>query len=226
MLATAAVGQEGKLLTAMAAEKLLAAHGIPVAPTELARSATEAVRLAKQLGFPVALKVASPDIAHKSDVGGVRLNLLSASLVSKAYREIMTRVRAHLPQAVIDGITVQSMAKPGIEVVAGLTRDRTFGPVVMFGLGGVFVEILTDVAFRVVPLQPKDARVMIRDIRGVAMLQGYRGTPPVDLGALEDILLKLSTLAEQRPDISEIDLNPILAYPDGALAVDARILLA
>lgn len=226
MFATMAAQQQGKLLTEVAAKELLAAHGIPVVPTALARSSAEAVRLAKQVGFPVVLKVASPDIVHKSDVGGVHLNLLNVSQVGRAYREIMTSVRAHLPQAAIDGITVQRMANPGIEVVAGLARDRTFGPVVMFGLGGVFVELLNDVAFRVVPLRPKDARAMIRDIRGVAMLQGYRGAPPVDVGALEEILLKLSTLAEQRPDISEIDLNPILAYPDGALAVDARVLRA
>lgn len=226
MLEPTAVRQEGKLLTEVAAKELLAAHGIPAVPTALARSSAEAVRLAKRLGFPVVLKVASPDIVHKSDVGGVRLNLSSVSQVSNAYKEIMTRVRTHLPQAVIDGITVQSMAKPGTEVVAGLIRDRTFGPVVMFGLGGVFVELLNDVAFRVVPLRPKDARAMIRDIRGVAMLEGYRGAPSVDFGALEAILLNLSALAERRPDISEIDLNPILAYPDGAVAVDARILLA
>jgi acyl-CoA synthetase (NDP forming) len=117
------------------------------------------------------------------------------------------------------------MAKPGIEVVAGLTHDRTFGPVVMFGLGGIFVEILNDVAFRVVPLRPRDAHAMIREIRGFPTLQGFRGAPAVDLGALEDILLKLSGLAEQRSELHEIDLNPILAYPTGALAVDARILL-
>jgi acetyl-CoA synthetase (ADP-forming) len=226
MLATAGAMPERKLLSEVAAKELLASYGIPVVPTALARSPAEAVRLSKQLGLPVVLKVASPDIVHKSDVGGVRLNVTSMSQVSKAYGEIMARVRAHLPQAVVEGVTVQTMAKPGIEVVAGLTSDRTFGPVVMFGLGGVFVEVLNDVAFRVVPLRPKDARAMMREIRGFAMLQGYRGTPPVALQALEDILLRLSTLAEQRPDLSEVDLNPILAYPEGALAVDARILLA
>ena len=226
MAETSVAAQGQRVLTEVAAKELLAAQGIPVVPTRLARSRAEAIRLAKELGLPVVLKVASPDIIHKSDVGGVRLNLASLTQVDKAYGEIIARARAHVPHAVIEGIAVQAMAKPGIEVAAGLTRDRTFGPVVMFGLGGISVEILNDVAFRVVPLGPKDARAMLREIHGFPMLQGYRGAPPVDLSALEDLLLKLSTLAEQRPEISEIDLNPVFAYPNGALAVDARILLA
>jgi acyl-CoA synthetase (NDP forming) len=213
-------------MTEVAAKELLSAQGIPVVPTRLARSSHEAVRWARSLGLPVALKIVSPDILHKSDIGGVRLHLTSLAQVSKAYGEILARVRLHVPDAVIEGVSVQSMAQVGIEVVMGLTRDRTFGPVVMFGLGGVFVEVLNDVAFRVVPLRPKDARAMIREIRGFPSLQGARGAPSIDLAALEDILLKLSMLAEQRPEIHEIDLNPILAYPTGALAVDARILLA
>jgi acetyl-CoA synthetase (ADP-forming) len=214
-----------KLLTEVAAKELLRAQSIPVVPTSFARSPAEAVRLAKQLGLPAALKVVSPDIVHKSDVGGVRLHLTTLTQVSKAYREVLAQVRTHVPHATIEGVAVQTMASPGIEGVAGLTRDQTFGPVVMFGLGGVFVEILNDVAFRVVPLQPKDARAMIREIRGFPILRGYRAMPAADLNALEGILLKLSTLAEQRPEISEVDLNPIFAYPVGALAVDARIVL-
>jgi acyl-CoA synthetase (NDP forming) len=214
------------LLTEVAAKELLNAEGIPVVPTSLARSSGEAMRLAKSLGLPVALKVVSPDIVHKSDVGGVRLHLTSLAQVGKAYREIVAGVRAHTPDVLIEGLSVQPMATPGIEVVAGLTRDRTFGPVVMFGLGGIFVEILNDVAFRVVPLRPKDARAMIREVRSFPVLQGARGAAPVDLAALEDILLKLSSLAERRPEIHEIDLNPVFAYPIGALAVDARVLLS
>jgi acetate---CoA ligase (ADP-forming) subunit beta len=196
-----------------------------VVPTGLARSSAEAMQLATKLGLPVALKIVSPGIIHKSDVGGVRLHLTSFSQVSKAYKEMLARVQSSLPQATITGVSVQKMAKPGVEVVAGLTRDRTFGPVMMFGLGGVFVEMLNDVAFRAVPLQPNDAQARWREMRGFPTLQGFRGPPPVDLYALEDILLKLSTLAKQRPDIHEIDLNPVLAYPSGAVAVDARIIL-
>jgi acyl-CoA synthetase (NDP forming) len=219
-------GGERRLMTEVAAKELLRAHGVPVAPTSLARSPREAVRLARVLGLPVALKIVSPDVMHKSEVGGVRLQLTSLAQVGKAYGEILATVRAHVPEAVIEGVSVQPMAKPGIEVVAGLTRDRTFGPVVMFGLGGVFVEVLNDVAFRVVPLRPRDARAMIREVRGFATLQGLRGASRIDLGALEAILLNLSSLAEQRSEIHEIDLNPVFAYPTGALAVDARILLA
>src|SRR5919106_218137 len=207
-----------QLHTEVTAKEWLSAQGIPVVPTQLARSPSEAARLAKRLGLPVALKIVSPDIAHKSDVGGVRLHLASFAQVSKAYRDILAAVRSRAPEALLDGISVQPMAKPGIEVVAGLTRDRTFGPVVMFGLGGIFVEVLNDVAFRVVPLRPKDARAMIREIRGFPTLQGLRGAPPVDLVALEDILLKLSALAEAHPEVREVDLNPVFAYPTGALA--------
>lgn len=221
-----AVADGRNMLTEVTAKQLLAAQGIPVVPTHLATSKAEAIRLAKAVGFPVALKIVSPDILHKSDVGGVRLHLATATQVGSAYGEILASARAHAPQAVIQGVSVQAMARHGIEVVAGLTRDRTFGPVVMFGLGGIFVELLNDVAFRVVPLQPRDARAMVREIRGFPVLQGYRGTAPVHLGVLQEMLLKLSDLAEQRPDIREIDLNPVYAYPDGALAVDARILLS
>jgi acyl-CoA synthetase (NDP forming) len=224
MAEAAVAAGERKLLTEVAAKELLGAQGIPVVPTNLARSPSEAARLAKSLGLPVALKVVSPHIIHKSDVGGVRLHLASLSQVSKAYREILATVRAHVPEAVIEGVSVQPMAKPGIEVVAGLTRDRTFGPVIMFGLGGILVEVLNDVAFRVVPLRPKDARAMIREIRGFPTLQGSRGVPSVDLAALEDLLLRLSALAEQHPEVHELDLNPVFAYPTGAVAVDARIL--
>jgi acyl-CoA synthetase (NDP forming) len=226
MVAAGVVASQGKLLIGVAARELLSAQGIPVVPTHLARSPSQAARLAKSLGLPVALKVISSDVIHKSDVGGVRLHLASLSQVSKAYRDILTTVRAHVPGAMVDGISVQPMAKPGIEVVAGLARDRTFGPVIMFGLGGIFVEVLNDVSFRVVPLQSKDARAMIREIRGFPTLQGSRGALPADLGALEGILLTLSAIAEQHLEIHEIDLNPVFAYPTGALAVDARILLA
>jgi acyl-CoA synthetase (NDP forming) len=220
-----AVGERHHL-TEVAAKQWLNAHGIPVVPTQLAHSPSEAVRLARGLGLPVALKVVSRHIIHKSDVGGVRLHLARFSHVHQAYGEIVAAVRSCVPEAVIDGVSVQPMAKPGTEVVAGLTRDRTFGPVVMFGLGGIFIEILNDVAFRVVPLRPRDAHAMIREIRGFPTLQGARGTPAADLEALEGLLLALSTLAEQCPEVHEIDLNPVIAYPSGVLAVDARIVLA
>jgi acyl-CoA synthetase (NDP forming) len=226
MIEAADAASKHMLLSYVAAKELLSAQGIALLSTHLARSPSEAARLAKSFGLPVALKVVSPHIIHKSDVGGVRIHVASLAQVRKAYEDILSSVRSRLPDAVIDGISVQPMAKPGIEVVAGLTRDRTFGPVIMFGLGGIFVEVLNDVAFRVVPLQPKDARAMIREIRGFPILQGSRGALSADLGALEIMLLKLSTLAEQHPEVHEIDLNPVIAYPTGAVAVDARVLLA
>jgi acyl-CoA synthetase (NDP forming) len=226
MIEAADAASKHMLLSYVAAKELLSAHGISLLSSHLARSPSEAARLAKSFGLPVALKVVSPHIIHKSDVGGVRIHVDSLAQVRKAYEDILASVRSRLPDAVIDGISVQPMAKPGIEVVAGLTRDRTFGPVIMFGLGGIFVEVLNDVAFRVVPLQPKDARAMIREIRGFPILQGSRGALSADLGALEIMLLKLSTLAEQHPEVHEIDLNPVIAYPTGAVAVDARVLLA
>jgi acyl-CoA synthetase (NDP forming) len=152
--------------------------------------------------------------------------LTSLAQVSKAYGETLTTVRARVAAAVIEGVSVQPMAKTGIEVVAGLVHDRTFRPVVMFGLGGIFVEVLNDVAFRVVSLRPRDAHAIIREVFDFPTLRGFRGPPPVDLGALENILPKLSSLAEQLSRLHEIDLNPVSAYPVGALAVDARILLA
>jgi acyl-CoA synthetase (NDP forming) len=220
------VAGERKLITEVEAKELLGAQGIPVLPTTLARSSSVAVRLAKALGLPVALKIVSPDVMHKREVGGVQLQLTSLAQVSKAYGEILTTVRARVLAGVIEGVSVQPMAKTGIDVVGGFAHDCTFGPVVMFGLGGIFVEVLNDVAFRVVPLHPRDARAMIREVCDFPTLQGFRGAPSVDLGALEDILSKLSSLAEQRSELHDIDLNPVFAYPAGALAVDARILLA
>jgi len=152
--------------------------------------------------------------------------LTSLAQASEAYGEILTTVRARVPAAVNERISVQLIAKIGIEEVAGLAQERTFRLVVMFGLGGIFVEVLNGVAFRVVPLHPRDARAMSREVRDFPTLQGFRGAPPVELCALGDILLMLSSLAEQRSKLHEIDLNLVFPYPAGALAVDARILLA
>ncbi|MBI2858730.1 MAG: acetate--CoA ligase family protein [Chloroflexi bacterium] len=212
-------------LTEVEAKGLVQAAGIPVVETELARSPGEAESIARKLGFPVVLKIVSHDVVHKSDAGGVRLNLANARQVREAYRHIIDSITQNHPGAGILGVSVQKMAAPGVEVIVGMSKDPQFGPVLMFGLGGVFVEVLKDVAFRVVPLEERDAAEMIREIKGFPVLQGYRGQGPADIAALEDILLKVSSLAEKFPDIKEMDLNPIFAYKDGALAVDARIIL-
>lgn len=213
------------ILSEVEAKQILAEAGIPVVETRLAKTPEDAVAIANELGYPVALKIVSPQITHKSDVGGVRLNVADARAVVLAFEEVVDNARRAVPDAVIEGVSVQRMARPGVEVIIGMTKDPQFGPVLMFGLGGVLVEVLKDVAFRIVPLAPRDARQMIREIKGYPLLEGYRGQPPCDVGALERMLLKLSEFVDAHPEIAELDLNPVFAYPDGAVAVDARVVL-
>ena len=222
----AARAQGRTLLNEVEAKTILAEAGIPVTPTKLATSPDEAVTVAAEMGYPVALKVVSEAITHKSDIGGVELNLADEAAVRAAFDRIAAAAEAAAPGATIDGVSVQPMAPAGTEVIMGMTMDQQFGPVLMFGLGGVMVEVLKDVAFRVVPLEPRDAKQMLREIQGFPVLDGYRGSDPADLDTLESILLKLSAFAEANPEVNELDLNPVFAYADGAVAVDARIVLA
>ncbi len=214
------------LLNEVEAKQLLAEAGVPVVATKLARTPQEAAAIAREAGFPVVLKVVSKEITHKSDVGGVKLNLADEAAVSAAFDEIVRSAKAAVPDAVIDGVAVQKMAPTGVEVIVGVNTDAQFGPVIMFGLGGILVELLEDVSFRIVPIVARDARQMVREIKGFKLLQGFRGTPPSDVEALEKLLLKVSEFIESHPEVSELDLNPVFAYPDGAVAVDARIVLA
>ena len=213
------------LLTEIEAKEWLKSAGIPVVETKLATSKTEAVEIAKKLGFPVALKIVSPDVVHKSDAGGVKLKLENGTQVAKAYTEIIASIKKHYPKAEIIGVSVQKMAKPGIEIIIGMTKDAQFGPVIMFGLGGVLVEVLKDVSFRIVPLEKRDAAEMIAEIKGFPILKGYRGQDPADIPYLEDLIVKVSDFVDKNPEIKELDLNPVFAYKDGAIAVDARIIL-
>ena len=213
------------LLTEVEAKQLLGSAGVPVTETRLARTADEAVAAAEALGFPTVLKVVSGDIAHKSDVGGVELGLADAEAVRAAYERIMSNAQSRAPGAKIEGVAVQPMAKSGTEVIVGMTTDPQFGPVMMFGLGGIMVEVLKDVAFRIVPLEPRDAKQLVREIRGYPVLEGVRGQPPADVAALERLILQVSDFVSEHPEVQELDLNPVLAYPDGALAVDARVVL-
>ena len=214
-----------KQLTEIEAKRLIKEAGIPVVETVLATTKKEAISLSHQLGFPVALKIVSPDIIHKSDAGGVKLGLGNAAQVGKAYSEILSSIKKHNPQARIQGVSVQKMARPGIEIIIGMTKDQQFGPVLMFGLGGILVEVLKDVSFRIVPLTPRDAHEMIREIKGYPVLEGYRGHEPADVPFLENLLVKVSEFVDKNPEIKELDLNPILAYKNGAIAVDARVIL-
>ncbi len=218
--------REGRtLLTEIESKDLLKQIGIGVVETRLAASRDEAVAIAREIGLPVGLKIASVDVVHKSDAGGVKLNLKTPEEVAKAYDDIMTSVQKKVPNARIQGVSVQQMAKPGIEVIIGVSKDPQFGPVIMFGLGGVMVEVIKDVSLRIAPLSPRDAREMIKEIKGYKMLTGFRGQPPVDTATLEKWLICISNFVMANPEIKEIDLNPIFAYEKGALAVDARVII-
>jgi acyl-CoA synthetase (NDP forming) len=204
---------------------LIAEKGLDCAAFALAKSPESASEIAQEQGFPVALKISSPDIVHKSDAGGVQLNLDTPEAVEKAYGELLTKVKDSFPQAKIDGVLVNKMAPAGQEVIIGMNRDPQFGPIILFGLGGVLVEIFRDVALRHPPLSREDALEMIQQIKGYPVLAGYRGQPPVDMNALADCLLAVAELAEENPKIVEIDLNPVFAYPQSALVADARIIM-
>ena len=209
------------------AMEVLRLAGIPVPDCTLATNADTAVAAAARASSPVVLKVVSPDILHKSDVGGVKLNLSGEDAVRRGHVAILDSVHSHCPDARIDGVLVAPMAPKGVECIVGVHGDPVFGPVVMFGLGGVFVEVLKDVSFRLAPFDRTQAMAMIREIKGYALLQGARGTPPCDIGALADALAALSQFAHaHRDDFSSIEINPLLALPDGqgALALDAVLI--
>ncbi len=192
--------------------------GIKTTGCMVASSENEAVEMSRRLDYPVVLKIVSPDVVHKTDSGGVRLNLRNDEDVREAYRDILSRFK---DQKII-GVSVQKMAPAGIEAIVGVTRDASFGPVLMFGLGGIFAEVLKDVTFRVLPITEDSLDEMIEEIKGYSLLKGYRGQP-VDIAALKDLLFKVSDLAIMHPEIRELELNPVLLYPSGYLAVDARI---
>lgn len=215
-----------RVLDEIESKRLIEAAGIGTALPRLAKSADEAVAVAASLAGPAVMKIASGEISHKSDVGGVRLDLRTSDEVRAAFEDIVASARRARPGAQIDGVTVQPMAPAGgLELILGLKRDPQFGPVVVFGLGGIWVEALDDVVCRLTPLSEGDAGAMLREIRGHRLLDGGRGRPAVDGRAIVNALLALSRLAEERSDLLEIDLNPALAYADGLIAVDARVVV-
>lgn len=206
---------------------VLAKYGIPAPKFGLATSAEEAIELSEKIGYPVVLKIVSPDIIHKSDVGGVKLNLKSSEEVRRSFEEIIRNVRTKAPEAKITGILVQEMVPQSLEVIVGATRDPTFGPVILFGLGGIFVEVLKDVSFRITPLTRYDAETMLTEIRAARILDGYRGTPPRDKEAIVDIILRLAKFMEENESVTDVDLNPIMVFETGkgAKVADVRILI-
>ena len=214
----------GKPVSSYQALTRISEQGIPCSDFGQADSAGNAAEIAREQGFPVALKVSSADVLHKSDVGGVRLNLDSPEAVEKAYEDMLATVQQAQPEAKLGDVLVSRMAPPGLEVIVGMNRDPQFGPIILFGLGGIMVEIFQDVSLRLLPFSRDDALGMIREIKGYGLISGYRGQPPVDEEALADCLLSVAQMAENHPKIVEIDLNPVMAYPDGILVVDARII--
>ncbi|WP_017573587.1 acetate--CoA ligase family protein [Nocardiopsis halotolerans] len=214
-------------LTAPEGRVLADAYGIPIPGEALARSAEEAAELAGELGLPVVAKIVSPDILHKTDAGGVEVGLENAEQVAEAYRRITANALAHTPGARIDGVQIQQQVggDPGVEVLVGATTDPTFGKIVVFGLGGVLVEVLKDVTFRMAPVSAEEALSQIGDIRAAEVLHGVRGRPGVDRERLADVVSRLSDLVTDFPEIAEADLNPVFAGPASAVAADLRFVL-
>ncbi|MGE3993027.1 acetate--CoA ligase family protein [Pseudorhodoplanes sp.] len=218
--------EQGPALSETTSKRILAEYGVAIPQEVTARNAEQAVAAAKCIGFPVVLKVASPDIMHKTEADGVRLNLTSADNVRQAAQEIFAAARSYAPTARIEGVCVQKMLPRGIETIVGVKNDMQFGPLVAVGLGGILVELLNDTAVRLAPISPVDARAMLNALKAAKLLEGYRGQAGIDRDALADTICRLSELAyDLRDIIKEIDVNPIIATPDGATAADALIVL-
>ena len=214
-----------KALLETEAKAICMEYAIPVTTFKLAKSEEEAAEFAGQIGFPIVLKIVSPDILHKSDAGGVMVNLKSAVEVRNAYGKILENAKKYNSAAKIVGVLVQEMAPQSTEVIVGAIKDPQFGQTLMFGLGGIFVELLKDITFRVAPITREDAYEMVIKVKAYPLLKGYRNTPPADIDAIITVLLNTSKLVMDYPEIKELDLNPIMAYEKGAKTVDARIIL-
>ena len=220
------VKKEGrKTLLEPEAKTICIEYGIPVTKFKVASNEKDAAKFADEIGYPVVLKIVSQDIIHKSDAGGVMVNLKNDSEVAAGYLKIIENAKRYKPDAKIVGVLVQEMAPQSTEVIVGAIKDPQFGQTVMFGLGGIFVEILKDVNFRIAPLTSEDAEEMITELKAYPLLKGFRNTPPADINALISILCSTSRLVMEHPEIKELDLNPVMAYQSGAKTVDARIIL-
>ena len=214
-----------RTLTEPETKAILSLAGLPVSREQMVKSSRQAVSVAREFGFPVVLKVVSPDLAHKSDAGGVHLGLESPLAVERAYHAILASVRDAAPRATIDGVLVQPQLA-GLEVIIGVTTDAQFGPVIMFGLGGTAVELLGDVAFRLVPLDEKNARSMLDEVKAAPLLSGFRGSRAVNTRSILAALSRLSELMYRFSDmIQEIEINPMLVTTEGAVAVDAMAVM-
>jgi acyl-CoA synthetase (NDP forming) len=225
-IVTEALAAGGGWLEPQQVAALLRCYGLPLIEARVAHGVREAVSAAAAIGGPVALKAIAPGLVHKSDAGGVRLGLpgADAEAVAGAAREIAASVADAGHE--LEGLLVQPMVPDGVELLLGVVHDESFGPVIACGAGGTNAEVLADVAVRITPLTDLDAREMLSSLRTFALLEGYRGTPPCDLGAVEDALLRLSAMVEAHPEIAELDANPLIAGADGAMIVDARVRVA
>ena len=217
--------EKGGFVPEPAAEQILAAYDIPVPPSAVTKTPEEGVRAAKKIGWPVVLKIISPQIIHKSDAGGIVVGVDSEKKLISSYNTILQRVKKSNPRAKIEGIYLQKMTPSSREVIVGTTQDKQFGPVIMFGLGGIFVEVLKDVVFRVAPIGKTEARQMVNEIRALAILKGTRGDKPIDFDSLYSAISNISRLVYDFPQIQELDANPISVSSTGLCALDARIIL-
>ena len=217
--------KEKRSLLETEAKELLREYGIPVPDFKLIKSEDEIVGLAKEINFPIVMKIVSPDIIHKTEAGGVKVGIKDEKEAKAAYQDIIYKVKKYKKEAKISGVIAYSMIPQGTEIIIGMMKDPQFGPVIMFGLGGIFVEILKDISFRILPLEERDAEEMISEIKGYQILKGIRGETPKDVKSIRDVLMKISQLVIENPEIKEIDLNPIFVFNEGLQVVDARIIL-
>jgi acyl-CoA synthetase (NDP forming) len=204
--------------------QILTYYGFQFPERALARTSREAGRIASRIGLPVVMKISSPDILHKTDVGGVRVNVTTRKEAEEAFTEITSNARRIVRDAFVKGVMVYEMVKGGKEVILGVTYDRTFGHMIMFGLGGIYVEVLKDVSFRIVPVSRRDALAMVNEIKTVGLLRGARGEQPADINAIASYIVNLSCLVSDFPEIRELDINPLTVMGKGAVALDARII--
>jgi len=218
--------EEGRSsMLANEAQQICSLHNIPTPKAHLTSNTHEAVLKANEIGYPVALKIMSPQIIHKSDVGGVILNIRNEKELETQYEKMTNEVTGRAPSAKILGILVAKMMPSATELIIGGIRDNQFGPSIMFGIGGIFTEIYNDIAFRVAPIERIDAWNLIHELKGSRILEGARGRPPADIDSIINLLLNVSGLMTEHDTISQLDLNPVMAYPDSVCAVDTRIII-
>ena len=217
--------KEKRSLLETEAKELLREYKIPVPNFKLIKSEEEIAGLAKEINFPIVMKIVSPDIIHKTDAGGVKVGIKDETEARLAYQEIIFQAKKYNKKARISGVIAYTMVPQGTEIIIGMMKDPHFGPVAMFGLGGIFVEILKDISFRILPIEERDAEEMITEIKGYEILKGARGEPSKDIEEIKKLLMKISQLVMENPEIKEIDLNPVFVFDKGLQVVDARMIL-